>query len=150
MPTACPLRGYGRAGTQNDRLGKAVILSTGAPLPAQWTRRRRCRCVVVAHTYGAVEVRHAAAVEEALHLRDAGPRRDGLDERHHRAGDEDENHRREHRDREGEGAVAAVDEVERPVPPRRGEFAPAVTVIGVSASPTACPFARVEACRYSK
>ena len=28
-PTACTLRGYGRAGTQNDRLGEAAILSTG-------------------------------------------------------------------------------------------------------------------------
>ena len=27
-PTACPLRGYGRAGTQNDRLGEALIFST--------------------------------------------------------------------------------------------------------------------------
>jgi hypothetical protein len=27
-PTACPLHGYGCAGTQNDRLGEAVILST--------------------------------------------------------------------------------------------------------------------------
>ena len=27
----CPLRGYGRAGTQNDRLTEAVILSTGTP-----------------------------------------------------------------------------------------------------------------------
>ena len=34
-PTACLLRGYGRAGTQNDRLGEAVILSTGASIPAQ-------------------------------------------------------------------------------------------------------------------
>ena len=34
-PTACLLRGYGRAGTQNDRLGEAVILSTGTPIPAQ-------------------------------------------------------------------------------------------------------------------
>ena len=33
-PTACPLRGYGRAGTQNDRLGEAVTLSTGTPIPA--------------------------------------------------------------------------------------------------------------------
>ena len=39
----CPLRGYGRAGTQNDRLGEAVILGTGTPTPAQWTCRRRCR-----------------------------------------------------------------------------------------------------------
>ena len=30
LPTACPLRGYGRAGTQNDRL---VILGTGTPIP---------------------------------------------------------------------------------------------------------------------
>ena len=30
-PTACLLRGSGRAGTQNDRLGEAVILSTGTP-----------------------------------------------------------------------------------------------------------------------
>ena len=36
-PTACPLRGYGRA------LGGAVILSTGTPIPAQRTCRRRCR-----------------------------------------------------------------------------------------------------------
>ena len=42
-PTACPLCGYGRAGAQNDRLGEAVILSTGTPTPAQWTCRRRCR-----------------------------------------------------------------------------------------------------------
>ena len=32
-PTACPLRGYGRAGTQNDRLSEAVILSTGTLVP---------------------------------------------------------------------------------------------------------------------
>ena len=36
-PTACPLCGYGRAGTQNDHLGEAVILSTGASMPTQWT-----------------------------------------------------------------------------------------------------------------
>ena len=48
-PTACPLRGYGRAGTQNDRLGEAVVLSTGTPLPAQCTCRRRCRYVVMLH-----------------------------------------------------------------------------------------------------
>ena len=34
-PTPCPFRGYGRAGTQNDRLSEAVILSTGTPVPAQ-------------------------------------------------------------------------------------------------------------------
>ena len=34
-PTACLLRGYGRAGTQNYRLAEAVILSTGASIPAQ-------------------------------------------------------------------------------------------------------------------
>ena len=34
-PTACPSRGYGR--------GEAVILSTGTPIPAQRTCRRRCR-----------------------------------------------------------------------------------------------------------
>ena len=34
-PTACPLRGYGRAGTQNDRLGEAVVLSTSTPIPAR-------------------------------------------------------------------------------------------------------------------
>ena len=39
----CLLRGYGRAGTQNDRLSEAVILSTGTPTPAQRTCRRRCR-----------------------------------------------------------------------------------------------------------
>ena len=44
-PTACPLRGYARAGTQNDRLGKVVILSTGASIPAQWACRRRCRAL---------------------------------------------------------------------------------------------------------
>ena len=33
--TACLLRGHGRAGTQNDRLGEAVILSTGTSIPAQ-------------------------------------------------------------------------------------------------------------------
>ena len=32
-PTACPVRGYGRAGTQSDRLGEAVILSTCTPTP---------------------------------------------------------------------------------------------------------------------
>ena len=42
-PTACPLRGYGRAGAQNDRLGEAAVLSTGAPTPAQWACRRRGR-----------------------------------------------------------------------------------------------------------
>ena len=35
--TACLLRGYGRASTQSDRLSEAVILSTGTPIPAQWT-----------------------------------------------------------------------------------------------------------------
>ena len=30
-PTACPLRGDGCAGTQKDRLGEAVLLSTGTP-----------------------------------------------------------------------------------------------------------------------
>ena len=30
-----PSRGYGRAGTQNYRLGEAVILGTGVPTPAQ-------------------------------------------------------------------------------------------------------------------
>ena len=40
-PMACPLRGYGRAGTQSDRLSEAVILSTGKSTPAQKTCRRR-------------------------------------------------------------------------------------------------------------
>ena len=31
------------------RHGEAVVLSTGAPLPAQWACRRRCRYVVMAH-----------------------------------------------------------------------------------------------------
>ena len=46
-PMACPLRGYGCAGTQSDRLGEAVIVGTGAPIPAQWAcrRRRRYRCM---------------------------------------------------------------------------------------------------------
>ena len=37
-PTARPLRGYGRAGAQNDRLSlsEVAILSTGTPVPAQW------------------------------------------------------------------------------------------------------------------
>ena len=39
-PTACPLRGYGRAGTQNDRLSEAVILTT---ISVRWTCRRGCR-----------------------------------------------------------------------------------------------------------
>ena len=43
LPTACPLCGYGRASTQNHRLAEMVILSTGMPIPAQRTRRRRCR-----------------------------------------------------------------------------------------------------------
>ena len=34
-PTVYLLRGYGRADTQNDRLGEAVILSTGTRVPAQ-------------------------------------------------------------------------------------------------------------------
>ena len=34
---------HGRAGTQNDRLSEAVVLSFGTPIPAQWTCRRRCR-----------------------------------------------------------------------------------------------------------
>ena len=42
-PKACPSRRYGRVGTQNDRLAEAVILSTGTPILAQWTCRRRCR-----------------------------------------------------------------------------------------------------------
>ena len=43
-PTARPLRGCGRAGSQNDRLSEAVIWNTGMPTPAQCTYRRRCRC----------------------------------------------------------------------------------------------------------
>ena len=54
-PTACPLRGYGRAGTQNDRLSEAVILSTGTPIPAQWTCRRRRRDRAVYHARRLVE-----------------------------------------------------------------------------------------------
>ena len=50
-PTACLLRGYGRASTQNDRLGEAVILGTGTAIPAQWTCRRRCRYVVIAEDH---------------------------------------------------------------------------------------------------
>ena len=46
-PTACQLCGYGHAGTQNDRLSEAVILSTGTPIPAQWARRRRCRDALI-------------------------------------------------------------------------------------------------------
>ena len=42
-PTACLLRGWGRASAQNDRFSEATILSTGTPLPAQRTCRRRCR-----------------------------------------------------------------------------------------------------------
>ena len=42
-PTACLLRGYGRAGTQNDCLSEAVILGTGTPIPAQQACRRRHR-----------------------------------------------------------------------------------------------------------
>ena len=42
-PTACPSRRYGRASTQNDRLSKAVSLSTGTPIPAQRACRRRSR-----------------------------------------------------------------------------------------------------------
>ena len=34
-PTACLLRGYGRVGTQNDRLGKGVVLFIGAPILVQ-------------------------------------------------------------------------------------------------------------------
>ena len=34
-PTACESGGHGRAGTQNDRLGEAVILRTGTHVPAQ-------------------------------------------------------------------------------------------------------------------
>ena len=49
-PRECPLRGYGRAGTQNDRLSEAVILSTGTPIPAQRTCRRRCRYAGTSHT----------------------------------------------------------------------------------------------------
>ena len=39
-PTACPLRGYGYASTQNDRL-----------IPAQWTCRRQCRAATL-HSMG--------------------------------------------------------------------------------------------------
>ena len=59
-PTACPLCGYGRAGTQNDhlavragtrndRFSEVIILSTGRPIPAQWTcsQRRRDRGVPI-------------------------------------------------------------------------------------------------------
>ena len=34
-PTACLPRGYGRAGTQNDRLGEPVVMSTGTSIPAR-------------------------------------------------------------------------------------------------------------------
>ena len=34
-PTAYLLHGYGCAGTQNDRLAEAVVLSTGTSIPAQ-------------------------------------------------------------------------------------------------------------------
>ena len=51
-PTACPLRGYGRAGTQSDRLGEAVIWSTGTPMPARWTCRRRCRTIGIDSSIG--------------------------------------------------------------------------------------------------
>ena len=37
------MSGYGRAGTQNHRLSEALILSTGTPIPAHRTCRRRCR-----------------------------------------------------------------------------------------------------------
>ena len=45
--TACLLRGYGRASTQNDRLGMAVVLSTSMSTPVQWACRRRCRNIAV-------------------------------------------------------------------------------------------------------
>ena len=37
-PTACPSRGYRRAGTQNDRLSEVVTA-----IPTRWTCPRRCR-----------------------------------------------------------------------------------------------------------
>ena len=40
-PVYCAV--YGQAGTQNDRLGEAAVLSTGTPIPAQQAGRRRCR-----------------------------------------------------------------------------------------------------------
>ena len=38
--------GYGCAGTQNDRLGRAVILSTGTPMPVRWCARPWRACVL--------------------------------------------------------------------------------------------------------
>ena len=52
-PTACLLRGYGCAGTQNDRHSEAAILSTGTSMPVQWACRRRCR--YRAHGFTAIE-----------------------------------------------------------------------------------------------
>ena len=40
------MRGHERAGTQNDRLAEAVILSTSTPIPTQYSCHRQCRDIV--------------------------------------------------------------------------------------------------------
>ena len=66
-PTACPFRGYGRDGTQNDRLGEAVILSTGTAIPAQWACHRRCRDSLDVAAVGR-QVQRRAAASLDIHL----------------------------------------------------------------------------------
>ena len=61
-PTACQLRGYGRAGTKNDRLGEAVVLSTGTPTPAQYTCHRRRRAALNLHAHYACDLQLAQLV----------------------------------------------------------------------------------------
>ena len=81
-PTAYPLRGYGRAGTQNDHLSEAVNLSTGTPIPAQWAWacRRQCRYRMIRHanvrvTWHQLHLAHSSqqvighGEAEAQHLR---------------------------------------------------------------------------------
>ena len=58
-PTACPLRGDGRAGTQIT-----ASPSTGTPIPAQWTCRRRCRYIVMASPE--VRARRRACIGHAV------------------------------------------------------------------------------------
>lgn len=62
-PTAWLLRWRGRAGTQNARLTEAVISSTGASVPAQWTRRRRCRCLEQLETANAAHQERVHALQ---------------------------------------------------------------------------------------
>ena len=68
-PTACPLRGCGRAATPNDRLSEAVILSTGTPISTQCTCRRRWRHVVMAR----IDMSVGVCADVYMSMRRRGP-----------------------------------------------------------------------------